>query len=194
MIDIPPTHTTQHTQPTASQSFTVRAVNDGLPEQFEAFSVSLFRTEGGGRIVDPREARIAIQSSNDPSGVVGFTAYPQGIIANEGAEIRVGVFRSSGTQGTVTLTWSMSPPDNTVFLITTDTVVFTDGQSEATFAIRVSIVLVLQELKQIHVPPHNSDYYSATSHIISLYPALALIYRPSLTSNSVSCPIRHVLP
>lgn len=97
------------------------------------------RTEGGGRIIDPRDARIAIQSSDDPSGVVGFIEYPQGIIVNEGAEFQVDVVRSSGTQGTVTLTWAISPPDTTVFLITTDTVVLTDGQSDTTFTIQVSI-------------------------------------------------------
>ncbi len=131
-----------HTQPTATQSFTVRAINDGLPEQFEAFSVSLIATQGGGRIVDPRQARIAIQSSNDPSGVVGLSNTDD-IIAVEGDEVQVGVVRRSGTQGTVTLTWAISPPDTTVFLIATDTVVFSDGQSEATFTVQVSFQVSL---------------------------------------------------
>lgn len=46
--------------------------------------VNLVSTEGGGRIGDPYEARIAIQASDDPSGVVGFDSYPDGIIINEG--------------------------------------------------------------------------------------------------------------
>ena len=62
----------------------MRAVDDGIPELFEAFLVNLVSIEGGGRIGDPSEARIAIQASDDPSGVVGFDSYPGGIIINEG--------------------------------------------------------------------------------------------------------------
>ena len=46
--------------------------------------MELVSTEGGGRIVDPSEARIAIQASNHPNGVVRFDSYPNGIILNEG--------------------------------------------------------------------------------------------------------------
>lgn len=46
--------------------------------------VALVSTEGGGRIVEPSEARIAIQASDDPNGVVGFDSYANGIIINEG--------------------------------------------------------------------------------------------------------------
>ena len=59
-------------------------MDDGIPELFETFVVTLLSTEGGGRIVDPSEARIAIQASNDPNGVVGFDSYPSGIVVNEG--------------------------------------------------------------------------------------------------------------
>ena len=68
----------------SEHTFQIRAVDDGLPELFETFVVALVSTEGGGRIVDPREARIAIQASNDPNGVVGFDSYPSGVIINEG--------------------------------------------------------------------------------------------------------------
>ena len=34
--------------------------------------------------MEPSEARIAIQASDDPNGVVGFDSYPDGIIINEG--------------------------------------------------------------------------------------------------------------
>lgn len=59
-------------------------IDDGVPELFEAFAVNLVSTEGGGRIGDPREATLAIQASNDPSGIIGFDNYPDGIIINEG--------------------------------------------------------------------------------------------------------------
>lgn len=65
-------------------TFQVRAIDDGIPELFESFVVNLVSTEGGGRIGDPREARIAIQASDDPSGIVGFDSYPNGIIISEG--------------------------------------------------------------------------------------------------------------
>ena len=73
-----------HSQGESEHSFQVRAVADGVPELFESFLVELVSTEGGGRIVEPSEARIAIQASNDPNGVVGFDSYPSGIIINEG--------------------------------------------------------------------------------------------------------------
>lgn len=65
-------------------SFQIRAIDDGIPELFETFVVNLISTEGGGRIGEPREARIAIQASDDPSGIIGFDSYPNGIIINEG--------------------------------------------------------------------------------------------------------------
>ena len=71
------------------QSFQVAAVTDGIPELFESFAVRLVSADDGGRIVDPQESRIAIQSSDDPQGVVGFDSYPQGIIINEGDQLMV---------------------------------------------------------------------------------------------------------
>ena len=62
----------------------MQAIADGVPELFESFLVELVSADGGGRIVDPSEARIAIQASNNPNGVVGFDSYPDGIILNEG--------------------------------------------------------------------------------------------------------------
>ena len=118
------------------RSFQVRAVDDGIPELFEAFAISLTSAEGGGRITDPRESRIAIRSSNDPNGVISLQQFPRGLLVNEGAELRVDVFRDLGTVGTVTATWAISPPDSSIFVTTTDTVVFTEGQTRATIAVQ----------------------------------------------------------
>ena len=63
------------------------AITDAISELFESFVVTLVSVDGGGRIVDPREARIAIRSSDDPQGVVAFDSYPQGIIINEGDQL-----------------------------------------------------------------------------------------------------------
>ncbi len=65
----------------------MRAIGDGVPELFESYLVRLVAIDGGGRIGDPNEARIAIQASDDPSGVIGFEDYPQGIIIDEGDEL-----------------------------------------------------------------------------------------------------------
>ncbi len=65
----------------------MRAIGDGIPELFESYVVQLVAIDGGGRIVGPDEARIAIQASDDPSGVIGFEDYPQGIIIDEGDEL-----------------------------------------------------------------------------------------------------------
>lgn len=111
-------------------------MNDGIPELFEAFAVSLISADGGGRITDPRQSRIAIRSSNDPNGVVALQQFPQGLLVEEGDELVVDVFRSAGTVGTVTLTWAISPPDTSIFVTTTDSVVFTDGQTRASIMVQ----------------------------------------------------------
>ncbi len=119
------------------QVFMVRAVQDGIPEPFEVFPVRLVSIIGGGRIVDPRESLLAIQASDDPAGVIGLQQFPDGVIVNEGEVLVVGVVRSAGTLGTVTLTWDITPPDTTVFATIRDTLVLVDGQSEATITIQV---------------------------------------------------------
>ena len=119
------------------QVFTVTAVPDGLPEIFEVFPVRLVSIVGGGRIVDPRESLLAIQASDDPAGVLGLQQFPDGVVVNEGEVLVVGVIRSAGTLGTVTLTWDITPPDVSVFATIRDTVVLVDGQEQATIRIQV---------------------------------------------------------
>ena len=50
------------------------------------------------------------------------------------------LLRSAGLRGQVTVTWEISPGDTTVFGTISDTVVFTDGQAEATAVVQVSSV------------------------------------------------------
>ena len=109
---------------------------DGDPELFEAFAVTLTSADGGGRIVDPRESRIAIRSSNDPSGVISLEQPPQGLLVTEGSELVVNVFRSAGTMGRVTATWAISPPDSSVFITTSDTIVFSEGETTASIRVQ----------------------------------------------------------
>ena len=82
-------HAFKNYQNEQEQSFQVRAVGDGLPELFEAFAITLVSADGGGRIADPREARIAIQASDDPSGLIGFEGSPGGIVISEGDQLMV---------------------------------------------------------------------------------------------------------
>lgn len=119
------------------QGFSIRAVQDGIPESFEAYPVRLVSIIGGGRIVDPQESVIAIQASDDPTGILGLQQFPEGVVVNEGEVLVVGVSRQAGTSGTVTLTWDITPPDATVFATITDTVVLVDGQSQATITVQV---------------------------------------------------------
>ena len=73
----------------------MRAIGDGLPELFEAFSVTLVSADGGGRIADPREARIAIQASDDPSGLIGFEETGS-IVISEGDQLMVRCVNAEG--------------------------------------------------------------------------------------------------
>ena len=121
----------------AQQEFTIQVVEDGLPEGFEAFPVRLISILGGGRLVDPQQSQIAIQASDDPTGVLALQQFPEGVLVNEGEVLVVGVVRTAGTSGTVTLTWDITPPDATVFVTISDTIVLVDGQQDATITIQV---------------------------------------------------------
>ena len=117
--------------------FSIEAVADGIPEVQESFAIRLVNIEGAGRIVDPREARIAIQGSNDPAGVISLEQFPDGITIDEGDTVTVPVLRSAGMQGTVTVTWSVTPPQVDVFTTVTDTLVLFTGQTEGVITIQV---------------------------------------------------------
>lgn len=119
------------------QAFTITAVQDGIPESFEAFPVRLVSVLGGGRLVDPLESIIAVQASDDPAGVLALEQAPEGVVVNEGGVLVVGVVRTAGTSGTVTLTWDITPPDGTVFATNSDTVVLADGQLRASITVQV---------------------------------------------------------
>ena len=111
-------------------------MQDGLPEPFEAFPVRLVAVTGGGRLVDPREAIVALRASDDPAGVLALQP-TQTTVVNEGEVLVVGVVRTAGTAGTVTLTWDITPPDATVFATISDTVVLVDGQTQASITVQV---------------------------------------------------------
>lgn len=128
-----------NTQNVREQVFTVTAVQDGLPESFEAFPVRLVSVSGGGRLVDPRESIIAVQASDDPAGVLALEQSATPIMVSEGEVLLVEVLRTAGTAGTVTLTWDITPPDGTVFATITDTIVLTDGQERASISVQVQI-------------------------------------------------------
>lgn len=126
-------------QNVTEQVFTVRAIDDGIPESFEAFPLRLVAIDGGGRIVDPQESVIAIQASDDPTGVLGLQQFPDGLLVSEGDVLEVDVIRSGGTSGTVTLTWDITPPDTSVFATVQDTVLLTEGDSETSIVVQVCI-------------------------------------------------------
>ena len=119
------------------QNFSVQAIQDGIPESFEAYPIRLVSIIGGGRIVDPQESVIAIQASDDPTGVLGLQQFPDGLMVIEGGVLVVGITRQAGTSGTVTLMWDITPPDATVFATIRDTVVLVDGQADATITVQV---------------------------------------------------------
>ena len=52
------------------------------------------------------------------------------------------LLRSAGLNDQVTATWEISPSDTTIFTTTSSTVVFADGQSEATVTVQVRLILI----------------------------------------------------
>lgn len=87
--------------------------------------------------MDPLESIIAIQASDDPAGVLALEQVPGGVVVNEGEVLVVGVTRTAGTSGAVTLTWDISPPDATVFATITDTILLAEGQTQASIRVQV---------------------------------------------------------
>ena len=69
------------------QTLTIRALGDGEAEEFEAFTITLVSATNGGRIFGTSQANLGILASNDPSGVVAFDPYPEGIVVNEGETV-----------------------------------------------------------------------------------------------------------
>ena len=54
------------------------------------------------------------------------------------------MLRSGGVQGTVSVMWTILPEDSSVFVTTSDTVIFTSGQTDTTITVQVCILQYLQ--------------------------------------------------
>ena len=66
------------------QNFSIRALGDNVAEGFETFAITLVSASNGGRVFGTTQANIGIPTSDDPSGVVQFRSYPEGIVVMEG--------------------------------------------------------------------------------------------------------------
>ena len=66
------------------QNFSIRALGDNVAEGFETFTITLVSASNGGRVFGTTQANIGIPTSDDPSGVVQFRSYPEGIVVMEG--------------------------------------------------------------------------------------------------------------
>ena len=69
------------------QNFSIRALGDNAAEGFETFTVTLVSASNGGRVFGTTQANIGIPTSDDPSGVVQFGSYPEGIVVMEGDQL-----------------------------------------------------------------------------------------------------------
>ena len=66
------------------QNFSIHALGDNVAEGFETFTITLVSASNGGRVFGTTQANIGIPTSDDPSGVVQFRSYPEGIVVMEG--------------------------------------------------------------------------------------------------------------
>ena len=69
------------------QNFSIRALGDNVAESFETFTITLVSASNGGRVFGTTQANIGIPTSDDPSGVVQFDSYPEGIVVMEGDQL-----------------------------------------------------------------------------------------------------------
>ena len=72
-----------------TQTLSIWALGDGVAESFETFTVTLMSATNGGRVFGTSQANIGILASDDPSGLIAFDSYPDGIVASEGDQIVV---------------------------------------------------------------------------------------------------------
>jgi G-protein coupled receptor 98 len=119
------------------KTLSIRVLRDGAAESFETFTVTLVSATNGGRVFGTSQANIGVLASDDPSGLIAFASYPNGIVASEGDEIVVRLFRSGGTFGTAIVTWEITPADSNTFASSTGGVVFGDGNTTASIVIQV---------------------------------------------------------
>ena len=71
------------------KTLSIRVLRDGAAESFETFTVTLVSATNGGRVFGTSQANIGVLASDDPSGLIAFASYPNGIVASEGDEIVV---------------------------------------------------------------------------------------------------------
>lgn len=95
----------------ASKTFTVTIIDDALVESSESFSVTLSAPAGGATLGVPATASVVI-SDNDttpgPAGTLQFSAAVSSV-EEAGGVVTLGVTRSGGSAGIVTVQYATSP-------------------------------------------------------------------------------------
>ncbi|XP_031463513.1 adhesion G-protein coupled receptor V1-like, partial [Phasianus colchicus] len=153
--DLTPLNGTLHFNETESQKFIViRAVEDGILEGNETFTIQL--VSAGDAEISPVNglATIIILGDEGASGVVGIGQSFKHVLIGEpsgnyNGTALISLTRGPGIFGEVTIHWNITPPHHTEFAEISGTLTMRDRQSAA--------VVLIQALDDDH--PEEKRYY-----------------------------------
>ncbi|GAB0206124.1 adhesion G-protein coupled receptor V1 [Grus japonensis] len=146
--DLTPLNGTLHFNETESQKLIVlHAVQDGLLEGNETFTIQLVST--GDAEISPVNgvATIIILGDEGASGVVGIAHSSKHVLIGEplgnyNGTALISLIRGPGIFGEIIIYWNITPPHHTEFIETSGTLTMRDRQSAAVVLIQVNITIV----------------------------------------------------
>ncbi|OXB60111.1 hypothetical protein ASZ78_001978 [Callipepla squamata] len=153
--DLTPLNGTLHFNETESQKFIViRAVEDGILEGNETFTIQL--VSAGDAEISPVNglATITILGDEGASGVVGIAHSFKHVLIGEpsgnyNGTALISLTRGPGIFGEITIYWNITPPHHTEFTEISGTLTMRDRQS--------AVVVLIQALDDNH--PEEKSYY-----------------------------------
>ncbi|GFR60104.1 G-protein coupled receptor 98 [Elysia marginata] len=123
--------------------------DDNTPELEEYFRIRLFSLEGEAELVVPSVTNVIINANDNPSGILSFQATSDGerplqrVNEDTFSSVTFQVHRYEGTFGEVTVQWEVTRDRGASVPVTEDigpvrgTLVFADGQNEASITLTV---------------------------------------------------------
>uniref|UniRef100_A0A674GVY7 Adhesion G protein-coupled receptor V1 n=1 Tax=Taeniopygia guttata TaxID=59729 RepID=A0A674GVY7_TAEGU len=146
--DLTPLNGTLHFSETESQKLIIlHAIQDGLLEGNETFTVQLVST--GDAEISPVNgvATITIMGDEGASGVVGIAHSSKHVLIGEpsgsyNGTALISLVRGPGIFGEIIIYWNITPPHQTEFIEVSGTLTMRDRQSAAVVLIQVNITVV----------------------------------------------------
>ena len=125
---------------TASQTFSVPILNDGIPEPSESFTLTLSNATAGASLGAVSTATVTISDDDPlPVGSVQFSAGTYSVAEN-GTSVQVTVTRTGGSAGAITVNYTSSNGTalaGSDYTATAGTLSFADGVTSRSFSVPI---------------------------------------------------------